>query len=167
MLRGRRKYKTAEEAKDAGKLARRQWYLNHKELCDTRTRAWQARNRQQMKVQRREYNKKAWATMTPEKRGIEAHRKRESATKRKYGMTHTDYNRVLQDQGGHCALCQRTPDQERYKHLNWDHDPISGLVRGLLCTPCNHGLGLLGDTAEGLKRALAYVNKLHCPADAC
>jgi hypothetical protein len=31
-------------------------------------------------------------------------------------------------------------------------------VRGLLCSACNTGIGLLGDNVEGLQRAMNYLN---------
>ena len=58
-----------------------------------------------------------------------------------------------------CEIC-RTPEAELPKSLNIDH--VHGTfgmhgVRGLLCNACNTALGKLGDTAEGLRRALAYL----------
>lgn len=50
--------------------------------------------------------------------------------------------------------------QRWYKHgenLCVDHDHVTGTVRGLLCNGCNHGIGKLGDNAEGVRRALAYL----------
>jgi hypothetical protein len=74
-----------------------------------------------------------------------------------YGMTLDDYYKRLEAQGGHCALCPRTPDQERHGKLHVDHDHTTGRVRGLLCLPCNHALGILGDNEAGLLHALAYI----------
>jgi Recombination endonuclease VII len=52
-----------------------------------------------------------------------------------------------------CELCNRT------KKLVNDHDHVSGKFRGWLCTGCNVGLGLLGDTAEKIEAALAYIKR--------
>lgn len=38
-----------------------------------------------------------------------------------------------------------------------DHDHVTGIVRGILCQPCNTAIGVLGDTPEGLQAALDYL----------
>jgi len=138
--------------------AQRRWYLDHKEISDARSREWQARNKNKYLAAQRKAKKLRRLTWTPEQREAVALVQYSNNIKRKYGMTTADYERILAQQGGHCALCPREPDREHHKRLNWDHDPKTGQVRGLLCTPCNHALGVLGDSPEGLKRALTYVS---------
>lgn len=46
------------------------------------------------------------------------------------------------------------------KPLVMDHDHESGNFRGWLCTPCNTGLGKLGDSIAGLQRAIEYLKPL-------
>jgi hypothetical protein len=60
---------------------------------------------------------------------------------RKYGITDLDYARALIAQAGCCAICGTGC---WIRSLNIDHDHITGHVRGLLCTPCNIGIGHLG-----------------------
>jgi hypothetical protein len=38
-----------------------------------------------------------------------------------------------------------------------DHDHETGEVRGLLCAPCNRGIGLLQDKIEVLESAAQYL----------
>jgi Recombination endonuclease VII len=40
-----------------------------------------------------------------------------------------------------------------------DHCHSSGRIRGILCQPCNHMLGLAKDSAETLLRAAAYLKE--------
>ncbi len=47
-----------------------------------------------------------------------------------------DYHRLLELQGGVCALCGRHPPMWS-RVLNVDHNAKTGLVRGLLCSECN------------------------------
>lgn len=73
-----------------------------------------------------------------------------------YGMTTVEYGKMLSMQGGMCAICGRLAGDLRAK-LHVDHDHSTGNVRGLLCYDCNRGIGLLGDSADRLRRALAYL----------
>lgn len=79
-----------------------------------------------------------------------------------YGMTSAEYASMLADQGGRCAICGATETaQDRHsgkvQPLVIDHDHSSGLVRGLLCTRCNKGLGHFGDDPETMRSAITYV----------
>jgi len=62
--------------------------------------------------------------------------KREDHLLRKDDMTHEDYEKMLEAQGGKCAGCGKSADEHR-RHLDIDHNHETGEVRGLLCTPCN------------------------------
>jgi hypothetical protein len=55
---------------------------------------------------------------------------------------------------GACDLCGKQAD-----NLHIDHDHSTGQVRGVLCSSCNTGLGKLGDTIEGLQRAITYLER--------
>jgi hypothetical protein len=59
---------------------------------------------------------------------------------------------MLEQQAGLCACCGERPER-----LVVDHDHITNRVRGLLCYSCNTGIGKLGDSVNGLKRALQYL----------
>ena len=84
---------------------------------------------------------------------------RSKKMKNRYGITMDDYDILFQEQEGLCAICempgQRTANRDFA--LVVDHDHETGLVRGLLCYPCNMGLGGLGDSAADLQRALRYL----------
>ena len=76
------------------------------------------------------------------------------------GVSDEEYARRLEAQGGGCALCGGTPkrlknDGTTYR-LHVDHDHATGLVRGLLCFPCNRKLPK-GVTREWLLKAAEYV----------
>lgn len=73
----------------------------------------------------------------------------------RYGITIEDYETLSQQQDGRCALCGGLP--RGTKRLHVDHCHETGRVRGLLCIGCNRALGALGDSPEGLARALTYV----------
>ena len=51
----------------------------------------------------------------------------------------------------HCSVCGRK------RKLVWDHDHRTGEFRGWLCSNCNTGLGLFGDSPERLLAAIEYL----------
>src|ERR1035437_5015629 len=53
-----------------------------------------------------------------------------------------------------CEMCHQKCDD-----LHGDHDPLTKRFRGWLCFHCNTGLGKLGDNIEGLRRAIAYLER--------
>jgi hypothetical protein len=55
--------------------------------------------------------------------------------KLRYGIGADEFDELVVQQGGVCAICGR-PDPE---HV--DHDHETGAVRGILCFNCNGGLG--------------------------
>jgi hypothetical protein len=72
-----------------------------------------------------------------------------------YGLTIDDEVRLLEQQGNVCGICESAPSRQ----FDIDHDHKTGRFRGFLCHRCNKGLGLLGDTAESIERALAYLRR--------
>lgn len=65
---------------------------------------------------------------------------------------------MVAEQEGRCAVCGREPSGDRWdRSLHVDHDHETGAIRGLLCGPCNRGIGLLGDSADRIAAALAYL----------
>jgi len=93
--------------------------------------------------------------------------------KRWYGITQEDYDAMLAAQDGVCAICGGPP-RGRGK-LNdvfvVDHDHNTGVIRGLLCSPCNTAVGQMDDDPERLRRAAVYLgvdrgeDALRIPAD--
>lgn len=56
-------------------------------------------------------------------------------------------------QRGKCAICGAPKKRE----LVIDHDHATGFTRGLLCQPCNNGLGHFKDSPESLRAAALYL----------
>lgn len=115
-------------------------------------RAWKDRNQERARITRR-----AWRIANPE--AYQAIRRRDHL-KYRYGLTEPEYLCLFETQDGCCALCE-TPGTlwPNPGHLKVDHCHETGVVRGLLCTTCNLGLGMLGDNSTGLERALAYLRR--------
>ncbi|KKN77827.1 hypothetical protein LCGC14_0355640 [marine sediment metagenome] len=73
----------------------------------------------------------------------------------KYSLTVDQYNNMFGEQGGLCAICDKSL---KYLKANVDHNHTTGKVRGLLCSRCNTLLVGLDDSAF-LNRATKYLLK--------
>lgn len=74
----------------------------------------------------------------------------------KYGISLAEYDQLLAEQNNGCAICAKTPEQNG-RRLAVDHNHETGEVRGLLCSPCNQGIGLLQDNPAVVSKAAAYL----------
>jgi hypothetical protein len=84
-------------------------------------------------------------------------RSKEYQLRSKYGITSADREHMLSEQGFSCAICKDdAPGGSGTWHV--DHCHATGVVRGLLCTRCNTGLGQFRDNTEFLSNAIAYLN---------
>lgn len=64
-----------------------------------------------------------------------------------FGLTAGQYEAMLAAQDGGCAICAAPCVTGRA--LAVDHDHANGLIRGLLCFPCNQQIGIY----EGIRQA--------------
>ena len=79
-----------------------------------------------------------------------ADRNRISYFSRTYGLSPEDV-RALIEQQPVCPICLTRPP------VHIDHDHETGVVRGMLCFPCNAALGQLQDDPMIIRRAAEYV----------
>lgn len=78
-----------------------------------------------------------------------------SYLKRTYDLSLEEFHAMHEAQDHRCAIC-RGFDELNTK-LSVDHDHETGKVRGLLCFPCNTGIGKLGDSYERVQAAADYL----------
>lgn len=76
-------------------------------------------------------------------------------TLRSLGLSQAEWEWLLSEHGGRCAICRRLPRRGR---LSLDHSHLTGSVRGLLCRPCNARLGHWRDSVEWFERAFKYLS---------
>lgn len=74
--------------------------------------------------------------------------------KSKYGISKEESDILYRNQKGHCLICNNFFYRNK---LVVDHNHKTGKVRGLLCSPCNRGIGLLRDDANVLINAIKYL----------
>lgn len=72
-----------------------------------------------------------------------------------YGITYEQRDELYQRQNGLCAICKKELNHE----YETDHSHNTGLVRGLLCTRCNRGLGFFDDDIEIFKIVIDYLQR--------
>lgn len=75
------------------------------------------------------------------------------------GITVDQYREMEAAQGYACAICGE-PESTR-NQLVIDHDHETGVVRALLCSLCNMGLGAFRDDPARLKDAAKYLENHH------
>lgn len=114
--------------------------------------AWEVAN-----AARKSAVNEAWRKAHPER--LKAHR-----LKAVYGITEEEYDRLLAEQGGVCAICGEPETVDAVNQhgttlsrLCVDHNHETGQIRGLLCRRCNLGLGHLGEDVARLRSAITYL----------
>lgn len=107
----------------------------------------------------RHYTKAMWAAghRPPSTR---SEKRLSNRRKWRYGIDQAEFDRLLSEQNGLCAICLTDGSEGRPSHwitnLVPDHNHDTGAVRGLLCNDCNRIAGRTRDTAI-LERAIEYV----------
>jgi hypothetical protein len=115
-----------------------EWAKNNPERANTRNRAHKARNKE--KVDRIHRNSKLTTV---------------------YGISIDEYEVLLSNQNGLCAIC-RESEVKRHRNgtlwaLSVDHDHVTGKIRGLLCSACNVGIANFRENIEALEAAIEYL----------
>ena len=75
----------------------------------------------------------------------------------RHGTTERGYLEMLSTQGGRCAICRKKRPGRGKKVFDVDHDHLTGKIRGLLCSRCNTGIGLLLDDPLVCLSAFEYL----------
>lgn len=75
--------------------------------------------------------------------------------KRKYGITIEAWDNMFDQQKGCCAICGRHQSEFK-KSLHTDHNHDTGVIRQLLCTVCNHSIGII-ENLEWMEKASKYL----------
>jgi hypothetical protein len=132
---------------DCNKAAKRERHARNAEVYRARARQWAADNPERRAAYQREYRSR------PDVK----RRARDAYYRRTHGISADDFDRMLAEQHGRCAICGRAPEREAAMHV--DHDHVDGHVRGLLCIDCNQGIGKLREDPSILLRAVVYLRQ--------
>lgn len=123
----------------------RAYALAHGRRPESKARAarWRAENREALLAAKR----RAYAS------DREGHLSRK--LQREYGITLAQFRTLSAAQGGACAVCSDVPRAR----LVIDHDHDTGVIRGLLCSPCNVALGMLRDDPQRIVALARYLER--------
>lgn len=132
-------------------------HTNYCKICrNSRARAWERANNYYKKRNNRNKVYRTEYYSRPEVK----ERMRDQWFQKKYGISLRDYKALARKQGGKCAICKRTSEEEpKGKRLAVDHCHETNTIRGLLCQNCNRGMGLFGDNIALLEKAIAYLKR--------
>ncbi len=127
--------------------------LNRKHQTDSaKAKRWRSANPDRAREQWNRHNRRRLAD--PEY----VVRKRWDRVLRSYGLTQSQFQELVADQGGRCAIC--SGDRcGRGDRLHIDHCHTTNKIRGLLCARCNTAVGLLGDDPERAEKLAAYLRR--------
>lgn len=152
---------------------RKKWELQNPEKYKAaKVRAianWRAKNKDKIKEYSKKYYKQnrtdiissviTWSAENPDK--VKEYAKRSKA-KLRYDLSSEEYAIKLAQAAGICEACGRREKavyKGLLKNLSFDHDHKTGKVRGVICSGCNHALGLLDDNVEILRKLTIYLEK--------
>lgn len=139
------KFRVASRCKDCDKC----YYQENKEQIKQKVKKYREQHKDELNKKHKEYIKK----------------NKDKYINRKliflYGITLNDYNSMLENQNGVCAICSKKETRKTHGTLNKlfvDHNHKTNKVRGLLCNHCNRALGEVKENIIILKRMITYLN---------
>lgn len=131
----RARYGLAGRCKDCINEQNRSYYDKHKDPAKLRERSLARYYRDPPEVRKRKnWESKLWYS---------------------YRLTPEAWHNMLKEQSGRCEICDDPMIGPRNVHV--DHCHTTGRVRGLLCSPCNVGLGAFRDDPARLAAAIDYL----------
>lgn len=100
--------------------------------------------------------------------GDDKRRRRSRQLLSKFNITIEQYEGLLAEQGGVCAICSDPPHAAESLHVDHDHSccpderkTCGQCVRALLCRHCNQALGFLRESPTRAEAAAAYLRRHH------
>ncbi len=133
------------ECKACNLAAKRRRYADDPAKYIAMVKRWQQANPERVNAYHRKNNAR------PErKRAL-----RDQYYRRTFGISADEFDELLEQQGGGCAICGKRPKRVASLHLDHCHD--SGDIRGILCLSCNQAIGKFRDDPDLLERAARYL----------
>jgi hypothetical protein len=90
--------------------------------------------------------------------------------KGRYNLTTTDVQEMMNKQEDTCGICKKTislGDIGEKATANVDHCESPWRIRGMLCSYCNVGIGLLKHDIKALEAAILWIKYAHKGSIVC
>jgi hypothetical protein len=136
--------------------AKREWVRRNPERNAATCRAYYHKNRERIAEYRRSPEYRALALEWRKGRGSLSDRN--TYLRYRFGISLSEYESMLANQKGVCAICKRPPGRIR---LAVDHCSSTGRIRGLLCHKCNVGIGYFDHSVQFIHAAARYLLGCH------
>ncbi len=136
-------YKGRRTCRECKNATARKWSKNNSKY----EQAKQRKRRRTKGSQVREYANN-WRRDNPDR--VRAH-----YLKQAHGISVETFDAMNHKQKGRCAVCLELSGSALFV----DHDHTTGNIRGLLCSTCNSGIGMLKDDTHLLKSAIKYLEE--------
>lgn len=75
-----------------------------------------------------------------------------------HGITEDQFDSILLSQKKRCKICRRK-NRDSLDRWKVDHDHVTLVIRGILCTSCNFGISKFKDNPSLLAKAAKYIDK--------
>lgn len=130
----------------------KEYYSQNSECLIARTKQYHDKNHEEYKSYHAAYREKNREQINQQHRDSGPARSLQRQLK-KYHIPQEEYN-YLRSLG--CEICGKAFGE---KNPCFDHCHNTGQYRGLLCSTCNSGIGLLKDNIKILQKALDYLSR--------
>lgn len=151
--------KYRKKNKEKIKWKRKKYNQKHKDKIKEYNKKYQKKHKEKIKWKKKKYNqehkgeRKAYYEKSKDKR-------KEAYLNRVYNLNIKDYDKILKQQGGVCAICRKKETNKRNGKticLSVDHCHQTGEVRGLLCIKCNIIIGNLKEDISLFYKCIKYL----------
>jgi hypothetical protein len=155
--------RNAEERREASRTAKREERKRDPQKLNARNRRWREANPENRDIaaatakqwradngDRVKQNRRRWLEGNPAFPRI-------NQLRGQFGLSVVGLAAIVEQQGGRCAICRCALQGGRRQHV--DHDHVTGMVRGVLCSRCNTAIGQLCDDPVVIARAAEYVRR--------
>ena len=138
------------------------WYLKNKDAIEKRR---QIRySNPDVRAKKSEYDKTRYNCAKKNSPELLKIKKREEKLKYRYGISSAEFRVLFEAQGGKCAICEKTETEGG--RFVVDHCHHTDLVRGILCSNCNSGIGFLKEDLNVFLGAIDYLIENNTNEDA-